>query len=225
VNPLSQESKPVGSGPTAAGTSRKRTEKYSYHLATRKNVVDQLPATQLFRTSEKPVTVFAPQEPLTNRKILAALADDPDPAASLAGIRKLLVGPTRNLHDAMFEELVTILEEADRDVQHELHSLDDRCTSLMAESETIRGHTEKLSTYVRDEFARLEKDNQVKLSEMFMAIDSKIDKLAADFARQLELLKAAKLNDVKVDEPTAIAEIPPTPHVSLADRLRALRES
>ena len=43
---------------------------------------------------------------------------------AMANIRKLLVGPTHKLHDAMFEEVVTILEESDREVQQALRALE-----------------------------------------------------------------------------------------------------
>ena len=69
-------------------------------------------------------------KPGVSKKVLAAMAEDPDPAASLANIRKLLVGPTHKLHDAMFEEVVTILEESDREVQNSLRALESRCVKL-----------------------------------------------------------------------------------------------
>ena len=58
-----------------------------------------------------------------SKKVLAAMAGDPDPVKTLSDIRSLLVGPTRSLHDAMFEEVVTILEESDREVQQALRAL------------------------------------------------------------------------------------------------------
>jgi hypothetical protein len=278
VNPRSGDNKTVSFDLSGPAHAKQKPGKNPYKVVGRKDEAqrvvvretESLNATQLVRVATRPVTIFAPAESATNRKILAALADDPDPAASLAGIRKLLVGPTRNLHDAMFEEMITILEESDHEVQHALQSLDDRLANtsvvtdnLIAESETIRDHTEKLSSYVRDEFERIDSTSQVKLTEMFLAIDSKIKKIATDVNRQVEDLSAKHAADLKelaaslerkiaeLAEKSATAnetsaslfesrlaglkghpddddqrdEASPGPHISLADRLRALRET
>jgi hypothetical protein len=251
VNPRPSEEKSSGFDPSKSALSKLNVEKNPYRVVARK---DAGTATALVPVPPRAPLVASPPKSLINKNILAALAEDPDPAASLAGIRKLLVGPTRNLHDAMFEELVTILEESDQDVQRALHVLDDGWSNLsvvtdnlIAESETIRTHTEMLSSYVRDEFARLENASQVKLSEMFMAIDSKIEKMAASVNKQVGELsqklegdmkelaaslekkigataeKAAAPEMVKDEEPDG--SVQPIVHISLADRLRALRET
>ena len=72
----------------------------------------------------KPVIDYDVRNPVISKKVLAAMAGDPDPTTTLADIRKLLVGPTHKLHDAMFEEVITILEESDREVQDALQSLE-----------------------------------------------------------------------------------------------------
>ena len=66
----------------------------------------------------KPVIDYNPRK--ISKKVLAAMAGDPDPVKTLSDIRSLLVGPTRSLHDAMFEEVIDILEESDREVQNAL---------------------------------------------------------------------------------------------------------
>ena len=263
MNPQTRDDKTVNSDLSKLTTAKQPTDRKPYRVVARKNEAyrmslhDAEPANAipLVRLSSKPTTVFSPQESLTNKKILAALADDPDPAASLAGIRKLLVGPTRNLHDAMFEELVTILEESDRDVQGSLQSLENAWSNmsvvtnnLIAESETIREHTEKLSNFVRDEFERVESLSQVKLSEMFLTIDAKIERMSAQVAKQVAEVQAKLATDMteltarleKKIEQMAEKSALESPklvkrqdeddeaavhHVSLAERLRALRET
>ena len=69
-------------------------------------------------------------KPGVSKKVLAAMADDTDPAVAMANIRKLLVGPTHKLHDAMFEEVITILEESDREVQQALRGLERKWGTL-----------------------------------------------------------------------------------------------
>jgi hypothetical protein len=236
VNPLTNDNKKknVFDSTAAASPPKPKTEKNPYKVVAQKQ-----PAfvTALMPVPPRPLMEPRPPKSLINQNILEALADDPDPAATLSGIRKLLVGPTRNLHDAMFEELVTILEESDHDVQRQLGSLETRWTSiamvsenLQAEAETIRTHTEKLSDYVAAEFARIESATQVKLSELFMAIDAKIEKLAAKFEEEIKQLAERSARPVveTVQPQAAVAEdTKPAglPHVSLAERLRALRES
>ncbi len=140
----------------------------------------------------KPLTATGPA---TSKKILAALSKDTDPAASLDFIRGLLVGPTRELHDAMFEEMVTILEESDREVQHAFHSLEARWSSmavvtdnLIAESQTIREHTEKLSNFLKEELEKAERLQRVRLSEMFMVIDAKLEKTTGRVTQHIDEL-------------------------------------
>ncbi len=70
----------------------------------------------------KPVIDYNSQK--ISKRVLASMAGDPDPVKTLADIRTLLVGPTRSLHDAMFEEVIDILEESDREVQNALQSLE-----------------------------------------------------------------------------------------------------
>lgn len=236
MNPLTNDNKKKNAFDLSASESpKKKPEKNPYKVVTRKQP-DLV--TALMPLPPRPVMEPRPPKSLINQNILEALADDPDPAATLSGIRKLLVGPTRNLHDAMFEELVTILEESDHDVQRQLGSLEMRWTSiaavsenLQAESETIRTHTEKLSNYVAAELARIETAQQIKLSELFMTIDAKIEKLAAKFESEIRelaekaarpVVEAAQARPVGDEEEAKPASLP---HISLADRLRALRES
>ena len=70
----------------------------------------------------QPVIDYNPRK--ISKKVLAAMSGDPDPVKTLSDIRSLLVGPTRSLHDAMFEEVIDILEESDREVQTALETLE-----------------------------------------------------------------------------------------------------
>ncbi len=134
-------------------------------------------------------------KPGVSKKVLAAMADDPDPAASLANIRKLLVGPTRNLHDAMFEEVVTILEESDREVQQALRALEHKCGSLshitdelVSSSVESRDQNRKQTELLQKELQRSATSHQEMLSEMFLVIDSKIEELTTQANLKIEAL-------------------------------------
>jgi hypothetical protein len=156
----------------------------------------------------KPITEYEFTKPAISKKVLAAMAGDPDPAASLADIRKLLVGPTRNLHDAMFEEIVNILEESDREIESSLLSLDSRCLELSHTTNELVSASIEDRDQNRTQIANLQKELQRSamalqemLSEMFLVIDSKIEELtekveadmheaAANRARNMQELEA-----------------------------------
>ena len=134
-------------------------------------------------------------KPGVSRKVLAAMAEDPDPAASLANIRKLLVGPTHKLHDAMFEEVVTILEESDREVQNALRALESRhvklshiTNELVSSSAADRDQSRIQIELLRKEIQKSTTAQQEMLSEMFLAIDSKTEELAAQVNQKIETL-------------------------------------
>ncbi|HLA01566.1 MAG TPA: hypothetical protein VJ019_02280, partial [Aestuariivirga sp.] len=132
-------------------------------------------------------------KPGVSKKVLAAMAEDPDPAASLANIRKLLVGPTHKLHDAMFEEVVTILEESDREVQSSLRSLESRCVKLshvtnelVSSSIESRDQNRVQIELLQKELERSATAQQEMLSEMFLAIDAKIEELTTRVDQKIE---------------------------------------
>ena len=134
-------------------------------------------------------------KPGLSKKVLAAMADDTDPAVAMANIRKLLVGPTHKLHDAMFEEVVTILEESDREVQQALralerkwgtltHTIDELVAKSLENKDQTREHTE----FVQQELKKSAASHQEMLSEMFLVIDTKIDELTKQVDQKIEAL-------------------------------------
>ena len=76
-------------------------------------------------------------ESVLSKKVLDALSEDIDPAKSLADIRRVLVGPTRRLHEARMEEVISILEESDRAAQQALGALEKRFLDLARTSEKL----------------------------------------------------------------------------------------
>ena len=134
-------------------------------------------------------------KPGVSKKVLAAMAEDPDPAASLANIRKLLVGPTHKLHDAMFEEVVTILEESDREVQNSLRALESRwvklshtTNELVASSVESRDQNRTQIELLQKEIQKSAAAQQEMLSEMFLVIDAKIEELGTQVDQKVEAL-------------------------------------
>jgi uncharacterized coiled-coil protein SlyX len=128
-----------------------------------------------------------------SKKVLAAMAGDPDPVKTLADIRGLLVGPTRGLHDAMFEEVVDILEESDREVKGALVSLESRYFRLSdIADELVSASRESLEQnrhqvqFFQEELQKSVAAQQDMLAEMFLAIDAKLEELTTQFNRKIE---------------------------------------
>jgi hypothetical protein len=153
----------------------------------------------------KPVIDYEVRSPVISKKILAAMAGDPDPVTALSDIRKLLVGPTHKLHDAMFEEVITILEESEREVQECLESLGSRCEQLSQITDELVSSAVESRDQNRVQIEFLQKEiqdsvaaQQVMLSEMFLAVDSKIGELAAEVNRKVEGLSTRIEADMRV---------------------------
>jgi hypothetical protein len=134
-------------------------------------------------------------KPGLSKKVLAAMADDTDPAVAMANIRKLLVGPTHKLHDAMFEEVVTILEESDREVQQALRALERKwgtlshtIDELVAKSLASTDQDREQAEFVQQELKKSAASHQEMLSEMFLVIDTKIDELTKQVDQKIEAL-------------------------------------
>lgn len=139
----------------------------------------------------KPVIDYNSQK--ISKRVLASMAGDPDPGKTLADIRTLLVGPTRGLHDAMFEEVIDILEESDREVQNALQSLEsnyyrlsDITDNLITASVETRDQARQQTEVFQEELQKSVAGQQEMLSEMFMAIDAKIAEMSAKVDRKIE---------------------------------------
>ena len=139
----------------------------------------------------KPVIDYDPRK--ISKKVLASMAGDPDPGKTLADIRALLVGPTRGLHDAMFEEVIDILEESDREIQNALRSLESNyyrlseiTENLITASVETRKQARQQTEVFEEELQRSVAGQQEMLSEMFMAIDAKIAEMTAQVDRKIE---------------------------------------
>ncbi len=143
-------------------------------------------------------------KPGMSKKVLAAMADDTDPAVAMANIRKLLVGPTHKLHDAMFEEVITILEESDNEVQQALRALERKWAALsqitdelVAKSLDSKDQSREHAEFVRHELQKSAASQQEMLSEMFLVIDAKIDELTKQVDQKVEALAQKVKTDLR----------------------------
>ena len=135
-------------------------------------------------------------ESMLSKKVLDALAEDPDPAKSLADIRRVLVGPTRQLHEARMEEVLEILEESDQAMQTSLRALENQFANLatvtdkqaMGLEETNR-RLDHQAEQLNSELHRSAKTQQDMVSELFLMFDAKLEKVTEQLNQQ-----AAQMN-------------------------------
>lgn len=136
-------------------------------------------------------------ESVLSKKVLDALAEDIDPAKSLADIRRVLIGPTRRLHEARMEEVISILEESDRSTQQTLGALEKRYNDLARTSEKLQAASDETQRRIQDQSVSLKSElqknldsQQQMLSEMFLVFDAQLEKLTAELNQRVDSLAA-----------------------------------
>ena len=141
-------------------------------------------------------------ESVLSKKVLDALSEDIDPAKSLADIRRVLVGPTRRLHEARMEEVIAILEESDRTAQQSLGSLEKRygelarsCENLFAASDDVQRRLHDQSMHLSSELQKNQEAQQQMLSEMFLVFDKQLEKLTTELNQKIDSLAARTSQD------------------------------
>jgi hypothetical protein len=134
-------------------------------------------------------------ESVLSKKVLDALSEDIDPAKSLADIRRVLVGPTRRLHEARMEEVIAILEESDRNAQQSLGSLEQRygelarsCEKLFVASDDTQRRLQDQAMQVNSELQKNQEVQQQMLSEMFLVFDKQLEKLTTELNQKIDSL-------------------------------------
>ncbi len=136
-------------------------------------------------------------ESVLSKKVLDALSEDIDPAKSLADIRRVLVGPTRRLHEARMEEVITILEESDRSAQQSLGSLEQRygelarsCEKLFVAADDTQRRLQDQAMHMNSELQKSHEAQQQMLSEMFLVFDKQLEKLTTELNEKIDSLSA-----------------------------------
>lgn len=134
-------------------------------------------------------------ESVLSKKVLDALSEDIDPAKSLADIRRVLVGPTRRLHEARMEEVIAILEESDRSAQQSLGSLEHRfgelarsCEKLFVASDDTQRRLQDQAMHMNSELQKSHEAQQQMLSEMFLVFDKQLEKLTTELNNKIDSL-------------------------------------
>ena len=191
---------PFGSGEETAAKPGAAGEQGVSQNPTAQNRAASKPAKLM--PLEKPLAGMKYTESVLSKKVLDALAEDIDPAKSLADIRRVLVGPTRRLHEARMEEVIAILEESDRIAQQALGSLEKRCNDLARSSERLFAESDETQRKMQEQSVRLGSElqknldtQQQMLSEMFLAFDAQLEKLTAELNQKVDALAAKNNQD------------------------------
>ena len=138
-----------------------------------------------------------------NKKVFEALSsDEVDPSKALADIRRLLVGPAAQMHEARMEEVISILEESDRAHNASIQTLEARCNELTAMCERLLGANDEAhgkiqshADYFSQEIQKAGKAQQDKLSELFIMFDNKLQKMSAEMHQLVDTLAAKTSSD------------------------------
>lgn len=172
--------------------------------------------TQAVKTAPKAPLPVAPRqaakldatfsyEQTMNKKVFEALtssSDEVDPSKALADIRRLLVGPAAQMHEARMEEVISILEESDRAHNSSIQTLEARCNELTAMCERLlsandeaHGKIQSHADYFSQEIQKAGKAQQDKLSELFIMFDNKLQKMSAEMHQLVDTLAGKTSSD------------------------------
>jgi hypothetical protein len=140
--------------------------------------------------------------PAVSLRVQEAFREDVDPTKSLASLRELLIGPVSRLHEARMEEVLTILEEADRATRLSVRTLNARNNeiagayqSLLEGSAELNQRVQLLSSTMAAELQKSEKAHDDKLAELFMVFDQKLEKLTIEINQRIGRLEAKTGDD------------------------------
>jgi Skp family chaperone for outer membrane proteins len=154
------------------------------------------------QSANRSETTYSYEHQTMSKKVFEALSDDTDPSKALADIRRLLVGPAAQLHEARMEEVISILEESDRTHNSSIANLELRCNELAAMCERLlsaneeaHGKIQSNADYFNSEIQKANKAQQDKLSELFIMFDNKLQKMSAEMHQLVDTLAAKTSSD------------------------------
>ena len=161
------------------------------------------------KLNAKPRDAFADDEqamatnpPVLSARMMQALRDDSDPVESLADIRGLLVGPATRVHEARIEELLSIMEEADRGYQHMFRELHSRGDALVETTDVIKLDAAKTNEAIvnastQQDLNLLQASREMgqALKEIAQKFENNFQKLFSDLSHRIEHLATKTADD------------------------------
>ena len=140
--------------------------------------------------------------PALSKRLMQALRDDSDPIESLADIRGLLVGPATRVHEARIEELLAIMEEADRGYQRAFRDLHSRGDALVETTEVIKLEAAKTNEAIvnastQQDLNLLQASREMghAMKELSQKFESSFQKLFGDLSHRIENLATKTADD------------------------------
>ena len=143
-----------------------------------------------------------PLSPNISARVMQALREDADPLESLADIRGLLIGPTARVHEARIEELLSIMEEADRSYQRAFRDIHARGDEMIATSDVIMLEVVKTNEAIvnastQQDLNLLQATREMGhgLKELSQKFESNFQKLFGDLTHRIDTLATKTADD------------------------------
>ena len=176
----------------------KETKSRARNLATAAPKLD-LQSSEAFANDEQ---ILPANPPALSARLMQALRDDADPIESLSDIRGLLVGPITRVHEARIEELLSIMEEADRGYQHMFREIHSRSDALVETTEVIKLDAAKTNEAIvnastQQDLNLLQASREMghALKEMTQKFESNFQKLSSEFSHRIDTLASKTADD------------------------------
>ena len=154
---------------------------------------------ETFVEDEQPTAAISPA---LSSRVMQALRDDADPLESLADIRGLLVGPATRVHEARIEELLAIMEEADRGYQRAFRDVHTRGDDMLEIAEVIKLEVAKTNEAIvnastQQDLNLLQASREMGhgLKELSQKFESNFQKLFGDLSHRIETLATKHADD------------------------------
>ena len=135
-------------------------------------------------------------------RVQEALREDSDAVQSLSDIRGLLIGPISRLNEARMEEMLSILEEADRENKISVRELHARSNELQTTTEQIKLDVTKTNEVIKSEAAQQSvnlltatQDMDYALKELAQKLENNFQKLSTELNHSVNALATKMASD------------------------------
>ena len=170
-----------------------------------------------------------PVEVGLSKKVADAFKEDTDPTRSLAEIRDILMGPVSRVHEARMEELISILEEADRTSYEATRDLNARCDGLAKTCEhmiaALNDTNDLLQRQAEMHSAELQRQAKYhtdEIDELTKVFDAKVHKVIGDQNFRFDALANKTANDYEALVTNFTTRIEDLTHASTANDERII---
>jgi oligoribonuclease (3'-5' exoribonuclease) len=154
----------------------------------RHHQIEEAAKQQLSDVVVPPLRVVHSNEPAISPRILQALKEDSDASESLSDIRGLLLGPVTRLHEARIEELLSIVDEADRGNRQAVKDLNVRADDIVAMCEKNQSSIAQTNENLRSTAAQQDTDLVNAIQHFNDALKEMFQRNEANFQQHSNVL-------------------------------------